>query len=39
VSLNTVKTHVLHVLRKLEAPDRAAAVAHAAALGLLSQPR
>jgi DNA-binding NarL/FixJ family response regulator len=38
VSLNTVKTHVLHVLRKLDAPDRAAAVAHAAALGLLSQP-
>jgi DNA-binding NarL/FixJ family response regulator len=38
LSLNTVKTHVLHVLRKLEAPDRAAAVAHAAALGLLSQP-
>jgi hypothetical protein len=29
---------VLHILRKLEAPDRAAAAAHAAALGLLSQP-
>jgi DNA-binding NarL/FixJ family response regulator len=36
VSLNTVKTHVLHILRKLDAPDRAAAVARAAGLGLLA---
>jgi DNA-binding NarL/FixJ family response regulator len=36
VSLNTVKTHVQHVVRKLEAADRASAVARAAALGLLA---
>lgn len=35
VSLNTAKTHVQHVLRKLDAVDRASAVARAAALGLL----
>ena len=39
LTVNTVKTHVRHVLRKLEAPDRAAAVARAAALGLLPAPR
>jgi DNA-binding NarL/FixJ family response regulator len=35
VSLNTVKTHVQRVLRKLDAVDRASAVTRAAALGLL----
>ena len=35
LSVNTVKTHVQRILRKLEAPDRAAAVARAARLGLL----
>jgi LuxR family maltose regulon positive regulatory protein len=39
ISLNTVKTHVLHLFRKLDAPDRAAAVARAAALGLLGVAR
>ena len=38
ITLNTVKTHVAHVLRKLEAADRAHAVARAAALGLLEDP-
>jgi DNA-binding NarL/FixJ family response regulator len=37
VSLNTAKTHVQHLLRKLDAVDRASAVARAAALGLLSE--
>jgi DNA-binding NarL/FixJ family response regulator len=32
---NTIKTHLRHILRKLRAPDRAAAVARAASLGLL----
>jgi DNA-binding NarL/FixJ family response regulator len=35
LTLNTVKTHVRHILQKLEATDRANAVARAAALGLL----
>jgi DNA-binding NarL/FixJ family response regulator len=38
ITLNTVKTHVGHVLRKLDASDRAQAVARAAALGLLEDP-
>jgi DNA-binding NarL/FixJ family response regulator len=37
LTLNTVKTHVAHVLRKLGAADRAQAVMRAAALGLLAQ--
>jgi DNA-binding NarL/FixJ family response regulator len=36
LTANTVKTHVAHVLRKLAAPDCAAAVARAASLGLLA---
>jgi DNA-binding NarL/FixJ family response regulator len=35
LTLNTVKTHVSHILQKLDAADRAQAVARAAALGLL----
>jgi DNA-binding NarL/FixJ family response regulator len=35
ISENTVKTHVRHILEKLEASNRAEAVARAAALGLL----
>ena len=35
VSENTIKTHVRHLMRKLAVPDRAAAVAQAAELGLL----
>ena len=37
LTLNTIKTHVAHVLRKLGAADRAQAAARAAALGLLSE--
>lgn len=37
LSVNTVKTHVAHILRKLDAADRAQAVARAAALGLLDR--
>ena len=37
VTLNTVKTHVAHALRKLGAADRAEAAARAAALGLLEE--
>ena len=37
VSLNTVKTHVQHIVRKLGAPDRAGAVGRAAGLGLLAE--
>jgi two-component system nitrate/nitrite response regulator NarL len=36
ISENTVKTHVRHILAKLEAANRTEAVARAAALGLLS---
>lgn len=39
LTLNTIKTHVSHILRKLDAADRAQAVARAAALGLLETPR
>ncbi len=35
ISKNTVKTHVRHILEKLQAANRAEAVARAAALGLL----
>jgi DNA-binding NarL/FixJ family response regulator len=36
ISENTVKTHIRHILKKLEAANRAEAIARAAALGLLS---
>ena len=36
ISLNTVKSHVQHIVRKLQAADRASAVARAAGLGLLA---
>ena len=35
VSMNTVKTHLRHVYRKLDAPTREAAVSRARELGLL----
>ena len=35
ISENTVKTHIRHILEKLEAGNRAEAVARAAQLGLL----
>ena len=35
LTLNTVKTHVVHVLRKLGAADRTQAAVRAAQLGLL----
>jgi DNA-binding NarL/FixJ family response regulator len=38
LTLNTVKTHVAHILRKLDAADRAEAVARGAALGLIDDP-
>jgi DNA-binding NarL/FixJ family response regulator len=38
VSRETVKTHVAHVLRKLEVGDRSAAVARARRLGLIDEP-
>ena len=37
VSLNTVKSHVRHILRRLDAPNRASAVAHAVVWGLLTE--
>lgn len=37
ISENTVKTHIRHILKKLEAANRAEAIARAAALGLLSE--
>lgn len=36
ISQNTVKTHVRHILEKLEATNRAEAVSRAAAMGLLN---
>ena len=39
LTMNTVKTHLSHILRKLDAADRAQAVARAAALGLLDGAR
>lgn len=36
VSLNTIKTHMAHIYRKLDVPNRNAAVARATELGLLS---
>ncbi len=38
ISRNTVRTHVKHLLKKLEAANRAEAVARASAFGLLSPP-
>lgn len=38
LTVNTVKTHLSHLLRKLDVPDRAAAVARAIPLGLLDAP-
>jgi LuxR family maltose regulon positive regulatory protein len=35
VSVNTIKTHMAHIYRKLDAPNRSAAVARATDLGLL----
>jgi LuxR family maltose regulon positive regulatory protein len=35
VSVNTIKTHMAHIYRKLDAPNRSAAVARATVLGLL----
>jgi DNA-binding NarL/FixJ family response regulator len=39
ISENTVKTHVRHILEKLEASNRAEAVSKAAQLGLIGQDR
>jgi DNA-binding NarL/FixJ family response regulator len=39
ISENTVKTHVRHILEKLEASNRAEAVSKAAQLGLIGQER
>lgn len=38
ISTSTVKTHVHHILQKLEAANRAEAVAKAATMGLLEDP-
>lgn len=38
VSLHTVTTHVVHILAKLNAQDRTAAVDHALELGWLMVP-
>jgi LuxR family maltose regulon positive regulatory protein len=35
VSVNTIKTHMAHIYRKLDAPNRDAAIARAQSLGLL----
>lgn len=37
VSLNTVKTHVVHILGRLEAQDRTQAAVRAVQLGLLDE--
>ena len=35
VSVNTIKTHMAHIYRKLDVPNRSAAVTRATELGLL----
>jgi ATP/maltotriose-dependent transcriptional regulator MalT len=35
VSVNTIKTHMAHIYRKLDAPNRSAAVSRATELHLL----
>ncbi|WP_308468577.1 LuxR C-terminal-related transcriptional regulator [Rathayibacter soli] len=35
VSVNTIKTHIVHIYRKLDAPNRSAAIERARELGLL----
>jgi LuxR family maltose regulon positive regulatory protein len=35
VSINTVKTHVTHIYRKLDVADRSAAIERATQLGLV----
>ncbi|WP_168625843.1 MULTISPECIES: LuxR C-terminal-related transcriptional regulator [unclassified Cryobacterium] len=35
VSVNTIKTHMAHIYRKLEVPDRSAAITRAVELGLI----
>ena len=37
ISVNTVKTHIKHVYRKLESPDRNSAILRAQYLGLLNE--
>jgi LuxR family maltose regulon positive regulatory protein len=35
VSVNTIKTHMVHIYRKLDVPNRSAAIVRAQELGLL----